>query len=103
MELHHFHLLNKYSWKINKSCHERKDHVCGAIVFSLYDVQIEEVRQHIIEFKRPLKMTMVENCETWWYTLMFYLLDDVVDDLQRLGCLEVLDASGLESFSVHMK
>lgn len=55
------------------------------------------------EFKPLLKVTLDENCETGRYTLSLHVLDHLVDNLAQLKCLEVLDTSPFEGFSVHVE
>lgn len=64
------------------------------------NVRIEELRRHINEFKWLLKATSDENCETGLYTLKYQLLEDLVFDLERFGCVVVLITSPFERCNV---
>lgn len=57
------------------------------------DVRIGELGEHWKEFKSFLKVPLDKHCETCLNVQMFHLLLHVVYDLERFGCLEVLDAS----------
>lgn len=50
------------------------------------NIQIEELKRHIKEFKLRLKATSDGNCESWLHSVKFHLLANVVDDLERFGC-----------------
>lgn len=53
--------------------------------------------------KRLLKAKLDETCETGMYTLKFHLQDLVVDELEKFGYLEFLDASPFERIIVYIK
>lgn len=67
------------------------------------DVCIRELRKHLKEFQKLLKATLEELCYTGLNMLVPHLLDHLVNDLQKFGYLEILDASLLERVNVHLK
>lgn len=46
---------------------------------------------------------MAENCEPGLCTLKVYLLEHVIDDLERLRDIEVSNVTAFERFNVHIK
>lgn len=52
----------------------------------------------IKSFKLLLQETLDEHYETVLYTLKFHMLDQVVEDLKRLGSIDDLDALRHEVF-----
>lgn len=55
--------------------------------------RMKELTRHIEELKPLVKATLDENCDTALYTPKFHLLDNSVDDLERLASLDVFHAS----------
>lgn len=69
-----------------------RDHVPNAVM-----------RRQIEEFERLLKPILEGNCETGLYMQNHHLLGLVVDDLEWFGCLEILNESLFEMFTVRVK
>lgn len=65
--------------------------------------RLMELGARIRHLKELRKSTFERHCETVLYTLMFHLLDHVVEDVERFGNLKTLNALPVESFSVYIK
>lgn len=50
-----------------------------------------------------LKDILDAHCETSLYTLKFHLLHDLIKDMDRFGCLELLRSPLYKRFSAHVK
>lgn len=65
--------------------------------------QLMELKYRPEQFKRSLVRTFSENCNFALYTLKYYLLDQVVQDLQKSNTLSVSHASQFEQYNVNIK
>lgn len=55
------------------------------------------------QFKDLVKAEFHEHCKSVLYTLMFDLLDHVVEDVEKFGNLEPLGETQFKSFTMHIK
>lgn len=67
------------------------------------NIPIEELRQHIKQFKRLAKARWDKNCATGLYLQKSGLLIHVVDGLEQFTWLEVLNASQFEMSSMQIR
>lgn len=66
-------------------------------------VWIGDLMRHMKDFKNFSKVTSGKRCKPNLFTLRFHLVDYVVDDIEQLGCLEVLVASPFRRFFMCIK
>lgn len=78
---------------------------CDLNCKSMEDVQalrFLNTSQHRIQnLNASLKDTYDSYCETGLYTLKVHILHQVVENLDRFGCLELLSSSAYKNFNVH--
>lgn len=64
---------------------------------------IFDVKFDIQRLGEMMNKSFDEHRETGLHTLIFHLLDHVVNDLKELGSLHVLTSSPLERYNGHIK
>lgn len=67
------------------------------------DVQIGDLGRQIKGLRRLQRAWFNNNCDTGLYKLMFHLQDQVIDDLEKIICLEVFGLLLSESANRHME
>lgn len=55
--------------------------------------RLTDLGEEIQQFNEPVKATFHEHYNSGSYTLKFYFLDHMVEDVQRCESLEMLDGS----------